>query len=222
MDGEAADGIAEVLQNIANRKGTGEALAEGIRYAAKEWGLEDIAVHVKGLEPAGYDPRVLKGMALGYATSPRGACHLRSAIFSPELRGIIDPDQIEGKAEFFVDYEERMAIHDALILCRFYRDLFTWEKAEPIIQAATGMALDKKGLKKIASNIIDATRVFNLREGITKDDDTLPQRFFKEGLGPEKKVVKPEDLYKMLNEYYKLRGWDENGVLDWNDGIIRP
>lgn len=206
------DGIAELLNKIVYRQGIGEVLAEGIRFAAKEWDLEDIAIHVKGLEPAGYDPRVLKGMALGYATSHRGACHMRSCIFSPELRGIIDPDQIEGKAELFVDYEEWLALHDSLIICRFYRELFSWNVLGEIIQGATGMVLDKKGLKKIASNIIDATRKFNLQEGITWKDDTLPQRFFKEELGPGKKVIKREDLNKMLKEYYQLRGWDEKGV----------
>jgi aldehyde:ferredoxin oxidoreductase len=206
------DGIAELLRKIVYRDGIGDILAEGIKYASYKWDLEGIAIHVKGLEPAGYDPRVLKGMALAYATSDRGACHLRSTFYAPEMKGIIDPDQIVGKAALFVDYEERIALHDALILCRFYRDIVGWEELGKIIQGTTGMALDKKGLKEKAANIIDATRKFNLQEGITSKDDTIPDRFFDEGVGPEKKTIKREELEKMLKDYYKLRGWDENGV----------
>jgi aldehyde:ferredoxin oxidoreductase len=206
------DGIAELLKKIANRKGIGDLLAEGIRPAAKEWGMEEVAIHVKGLEPAGYDPRILKGMALAYATSDRGACHLRSTFYAPELKGIISPDKIEGKAELFVDYEERIALHDALILCRFYRDLVGWDELSTIIQGTTGMVLDQKGLKEKASSIINLSRKFNLREGITSKDDTLPKRFFEEGVGPGKKIIKKEELDQMVKDYYRLRGWDANGV----------
>jgi aldehyde:ferredoxin oxidoreductase len=106
-----ADAVAGLLNDNAGKKGIGAVLAEGIRHAALAWGLEDVAVHVKG-------------MGLAYDTSDRGACHLRATLCKPELAGMIDLDQIEGKAEMFPDFEDLPTIFDTLILCRFYRDLY--------------------------------------------------------------------------------------------------
>jgi len=202
------DGIAELLHKIARREGIGAILAEGVRYAAKEWGLEDLAIHVKGLEPAGYDPRVLKSMGLAYAINDRGACHLRTTAYKAELSGIIPPEQIEGKAEVLIDFEDRHTLCDSLILCRFFRDLYPWEKISEIINATTGMDLDKKGLQKLALDITNKAREFNLREGMTKADDTLPRRFFEEKLEDSGKVLPKAEFDKMLSDYYKLKGWD--------------
>ena len=106
IDYNEPDKIANLLKDMAYRRGIGKILSQGIKAAAKEWGMEDQAIHVKGLEPAGYDPRVLKGMGLAYGSSPRGACHLRATFYKPELTKMIDPDQIEGKAEMFARSEE--------------------------------------------------------------------------------------------------------------------
>jgi aldehyde:ferredoxin oxidoreductase len=202
-----ADGIAEVLTKIAYRKGVGKILSEGVRYAAKVWGMEETAIHVKGLEPAGFDPRVLKGMGLAYATSDRGACHLRATFYKSELSGQIDPNQIRGKAKLFVDYEDKMTLFDALILCRFYRDLITWKDLQEIIKSSCGLSLNKKSLKTTASGIINLTRAFNQQEGVTKKEDKLPRRFFREVLQGTEKAIHTEDLQFMLKEYYQLRGW---------------
>jgi len=207
------DKIAELLHDITSKKGIGAILAEGIRHAAAAWGMEDVAIHVKGLDPAGYDPRILKGMGLAYATGDRGACHLRATIFRPELAGIIPPDQIEGKAKLFLEYEDRFNIHDALILCRFYRDIYwDWDYLSTIVEVTTGLKLDEAGLRKISSNIQNETRRFNLREGITSKDDTLPKRFFDEPLGKDRKTIRREDLQRMLQDYYALRGWTSEGI----------
>jgi aldehyde:ferredoxin oxidoreductase len=205
------DGIAELLHQIANREGTGAVLAEGIRFASREWGLEDLAIHVKGMEPAGYDPRSLKGMGLAFATSDRGACHLRTTFYKPELAGISPPDQMEGKAKIFVDFEDRLNIFDAMIFCRFYRDLYLWDDLREVVEATTGLEFDEDGLREIACNISNATRTFNIREGLTQEDDTLPRRFFEEPI-EEGKILKREDFNQLLAEYYELRGWDERGV----------
>ncbi|GFP40286.1 aldehyde ferredoxin oxidoreductase family protein [Candidatus Hakubella thermalkaliphila] len=205
-----AEGAAELVQAIAQREGLGAILAEGIRSASRQLKLEDLAIHVKGLEPAGYDPRVLKGMALAYGTSDRGACHLRATVYKPELAGMVDPGTVEGKAELLVDYEDRHTLFDTLILCRFFRDLVSWEDLSTIYRMTTGLELDKKDLKKICSNIMDATRRFNLREGVTREDDLLPSRLFRESLG-EGEAIKREDCERMLGEYYQLRGWDQEG-----------
>lgn len=201
------DGIAEILTKIAYRKGVGRILSEGVRHAAKVWGMEERAIHVKGLEPAGFDPRVLKGMGLAYATSDRGACHLRATFYKSELSGQIGPDQIKGKAKLFVDYEDKMTLFDALILCRFYRDLITWKDLQEIIKSTCDLSLKKKDLKGIASEIINLARTFNQREGLTKKEDKLPRRFFREVLQGTEKTIQPEDLDFMLKEYYQLRGW---------------
>ena len=202
------DGIAEILTKIAYRKGVGRILSEGVRHAAKVWEMEEEAIHVKGLEPAGFDPRVLKGMGLAYATSDRGACHLRATFYKSELSGQIDPNQIKGKAKLFVDYEDKMTLFDALILCRFYRDLITWKDLQEIIQSSCGFSVNRKSLKTMASGIINLTRAFNQQEGVTKKEDKLPRRFFREVLQGTGKTIQPQDLEVMLKEYYELRGWD--------------
>ena len=201
------DGIAEVLKKIAFQKGVGRILSQGVRHAAAVWGMEEQAIHVKGLEPAGFDPRVLKGMGLAYATSDRGACHLRATFYKSELSGQIDPNKIRGKARLFVDYEDKMTLFDALILCRFYRDLITWKDLQDILQYACDLKLKKSELKAMASSIIALARSFNQREGMTKKEDKLPRRFFREVLQDTEKAIHPKDLEFMLKEYYQLRGW---------------
>jgi aldehyde:ferredoxin oxidoreductase len=205
------DGIAALLNDIAYRKGIGAVLAEGIRYAARQWEMADVAIHVKGLEPSAYDPRVFKGMGLAYATSDRGACHLRSTVFKAELAGQIAPDEVEGKAAIALDYEDRLTLHDALITCRFYRDIYVWDGLAKIIHGTMGMKLDHDGLQKIAANIRNLSQRFNLREGLSKKDDTLPKRFFSEPISGGK-VITREELETMLQDYYRLRNWDEAGV----------
>ena len=205
------DGFAKLLHMIGNREGIGDTLAQGIRHAARQWDLEDIAVHVKGMEPAGYDPRTLKGMGLAFATSDRGACHLRATFYKPELAGMIPPDQIEGKAELFLDFEDRLTVFDALIFCRFFRDMYLWEELGETVHAVTGLSGDQENLLTIAKSISDIVRKFNLREGLTADDDWLPKKLFTK-LEDTGRELKAEELEYMRKEYYQLRGWDENGV----------
>ncbi|MCP4342177.1 MAG: aldehyde ferredoxin oxidoreductase family protein [Desulfobulbaceae bacterium] len=205
------DQIASLVQMMSDRDGIGDLLANGIIPASQAWGLEDIAVHVKGLEPAGYDPRSLKGMGLTFGTSPRGACHLRTTFYKPELSGLIPPEQIENKAEMLIDYEDRLNIFDTLVLCRFYRDMYTWEELEAALTAVTGQPNTKTDLQKIARNILNMTRTFNLREGLTPEDDRLPKRIHKEPL-PSGKSLTSEEMEYMLKDYYRLREWDEAGI----------
>lgn len=205
------DAIANLLEDMAYRRGMGEILAGGIKAAAKEWGMEDQAIHVKGLEPAGYDPRVLKGMGLAYASSDRGACHLRTTFYKPELSGLIDPDQIEGKAAVLADWEDRLTISDLLILCRFYRDIYQWEELATIIGGTTGLRLDKDGLRSIAANVTNASRRFNIQEGLSAEDDRLPRRFHQEAL-ESGQVITEDEMNTLLKDYYQSRGWNEAGI----------
>jgi aldehyde:ferredoxin oxidoreductase len=205
------DAIADLLHRIARREGVGAVLAEGIRHAARVWGLQDIAVHVKGLEPAGYDPRPLKGMGLAYGTSDRGACHLRATFYKPELSGMIPPDQIDGKAELFLDFESRLTIFDTLILCRFYRDFYPWETLTEIIELVTGLDASPAALKKRALALATLIRRFNLQEGMTPADDRLP-KFLHLPLRDTGKVITEVEMETMLSDYYRLHGWAENGI----------
>ena len=201
------DAIAELLRKVVYKEGIGKILAQGVRAAAKEWGLEDIAIHVKGMEPPAYDPRTEQGMALAYAISPRGACHLRATVYKAELSGMIPLDQSEGKAEILIDFEDRHILFDALILCRFFRDLYPWEKIAEIIKAATDMDLDKEQLHQIALGISNKTREFNLREGLSNADDSLPPGFFRP-LEDSGNVLLKSDFDRMLSDYYALKGWN--------------
>jgi aldehyde:ferredoxin oxidoreductase len=211
IDYNQPDQTAKLIEAIANRDGIGNVLAEGIVAASRAWGLEELAVHVKGLEPAGYDPRVLKGMGLTYATSDRGACHLRTTFYKPELSGMIAPDTIEGKAELLIDFEDRLTIFDTLVFCRFYRDLYTWEELEKVISMVTGLAVTKEELRRMAASIATMTRRFNLQEGLKPEQDRLPKRIHREAL-PSGHSLSEAEMEQMLKEYFVLRGWGEAGI----------
>ncbi len=205
--------IAGLLRDIAARKGIGELLANGIKTASQGLEMADQAIHVKGLEPAGYDPRVFKGMGLSYGTSPRGACHLRTTFYKPELAKMIEPDQIAGKAEMLVDWEDRLIIFDCLILCRFYRDFYLWEPLAEMLAAVTGIAWDTASLRKVAGQVSDNTRCFNLREGLVQRDDELPPRFHEEPLPETGQAISRSDMQQMLSDYYRERRWEEKGLI---------
>ena len=217
IDYGQVDKIAGLLEDIVYRRGIGDTLAKGIKTVAKAWNMEDQAIHVKGMEPAGYDPRILKGMGLAYGTSDRGACHLRATFYKPELANMIDPDQIEGKAEMFAEWEDRLTIFDSLILCRFYRDLYQWEELATVIKGITGLEMDRERMRSIAGAITDNTRRFNIREGLSSEEDHLPKRFYTEALPETGKVIARGQMEQLLADYYSVRGWDEKGRPRDND-----
>jgi aldehyde:ferredoxin oxidoreductase len=204
IDYNQPDRVAELLRLITRREGPAAVLAEGIQAAARALGLEGLAVHVKGLEPAGFDPRVLKGMALAYATAARGACHLRGTFYKAELSGQIEKDRIRGKARLLIDYEDRAALFDSLILCRFYRDFIGWEELAVLIRALTGLAFDRAGLEILANRITQATRNYNRREGIDETADMLPERLFSEAT-EEGASLRRQELETMIADYNSIR-----------------
>lgn len=208
----SADQVAELLNLISKREGLGKILADGIKNASSVLDAGDLAIHVKGLEPAGYDPRTLKGMALGYAVSPRGACHLPATFYIYELRGVMKPSETKGKAELFINHEDRLTIMDTLIQCRFLRDMLDWDRLATIIKATTGLNYDQSRLREIAQNISTLRRWINIREGLTKEDDMLPQRLFNEANASNGAKITKEELVYMVDDYYQLRGWDKLGI----------
>jgi aldehyde:ferredoxin oxidoreductase len=204
IDYNQPDRMAELFRLIAANEGVGRIFAKGIKEASKELGLEELAIHVKGLEPAGFEPRVLKGMALSYATSARGACHLRGTFYKAELSGHVDRDMIQGKAALHIDYEDRAALFDCLILCRFFRDFILWDELSIIFKATTGLSLNKNELEILTNSITQKTREFNAREGVTEAEDKLPERFLKEKTAEGASLTR-EQLEIMLREYDEIR-----------------
>jgi aldehyde:ferredoxin oxidoreductase len=198
------DRMAVLFRMIAAKEGVGALFGRGIKEVSEELGLEDVAVHVKGLEPAGFEPRALKGMGLSYATSARGACHLRGTFYKAELAGLIPKEQIEGKAALHIDFEDRAALFDSLILCRFFRDIILWDELAAVIAATTGLSYSKDELERLANAITEETRDFNRREGLTAEDDSLPPRFFEEKTA-EGEAITREELGIMLREYNAIR-----------------
>lgn len=206
IDYGQVDRIAELLELIATREGIGDLLADGVRAAARKLDLEEISIQVKGLEPAGYDPRTLEGMALAYAVADRGACHLRTTFYKPELSGMIAPHSNEGKAEMFLEYEDRLAIFDCLIICRFFRDYYYWGELSTIVEGSLGLKLQEEDLKAIAARVARTIREYNLQEGMRPEDDTVPEFFFTHPVGSGKVRLDHDHFGELLGDYYRLRG----------------
>jgi aldehyde:ferredoxin oxidoreductase len=204
------DSVMMLIEKIAKKEGLGETLALGIKGAADKLGLQDIAVHVKGLEPAGYDPRGLKGSGLMYAVSTRGACHCRSSIYALESRGAVDRFATDGKAALQVNWEERLTLVDSLIICNFIRNFVDIKTMAELCEAVIGFNASEESLTKISKHIINQIRMFNIREGISSKDDVLP-KYITENPLPSGYAINQSEVEKMVKEYYQLRGWSENG-----------
>jgi len=199
---------------IANRQAIGNVLADGAKRAAKKIGkgAEKLTVEVKGLEYPAYDPRGTIGMALAYATSDRGACHLRAWPVAADAYGSQDPWNPDGKAAICVEDQTRTSVKWSFIFCDFYSVSFP--NMAKYYSAVTGVQADEDHLRKVGRRIWNLTRAFNVREGFTRKDDTLPERMEKEPLPdgkPKGHVVPKADFEKMLSEYYKLWDWDDQG-----------
>jgi aldehyde:ferredoxin oxidoreductase len=210
--GEAIIGMVHL---IGRREGIGAMLGEGVmRASAKIQGSSEFALHVKGLEPPGYDPRGMKGQGLTYALSDRGACHLRSNTLRTELLGLptpIDRYAYEGKAPMVAELQLSYVMFDCLISCAFGGFAITPDDFVKGVAAATGWDFTAEELKKVTERIWCLTRLFNSREGFTRKDDTLPRRLFMESStkGPSKgQVVETRAFDGILDEYYGLVGWD--------------
>jgi len=211
-----SDAIVESVHRIAYRKGYGNLLAEGVKRVAEKLNATDFAMHVKGLEMPGYDPRGAVGMGLAYATSNRGCCHNRAWVVGVEMYTDIDRFTTKGKAKLCKDIQDYTAVKDSLSMC-----IFVFSPNDPAIdiewlirmlKALTGFAVTEKELWTIGERIWNLVRAFNVRAGIRRKDDTLPKRLLEETLpyGPSKgRVVK---LEKMLDEYYRLRKWNKKGI----------
>src|SRR5207244_3617703 len=182
-----ADAVLDLLGRIARREGLGALLAEGSRRAAEVVGGEapDFAPHVKGLELPGYEPRALQAMALGFAVGSRGADHNRSGAY--EIDFSARADRLHGSPEaarLAVETEDRAALLDSLILCKFLRGVFAdlFAEGADLLARVTGWDVTADELRTAARRIVTAKKLYNIREGWTPAEDTLPRRFLSEGL----------------------------------------
>jgi aldehyde:ferredoxin oxidoreductase len=215
-DGEA--GLA-AIEMIAARSGFGDVLAEGVRKIAAHVGndAERFAMHVKGMEFPGYEPRGAFGGALSYAVSPRGACHRRAWPPAQEILGDYPPYTVEGKAAMVKELYDQNCILHSLLVCDFQSKFIPLSMADytQYFQAVTGEDISEEEFPTIAGRIETLIRMFNLREGLTRKDDTLPYRTLHEPLpdGPAKgQSIGEENLNRMIDEYYACRGWDSSGI----------
>ena len=216
-----ADDLLAIIPAIAERRGLGALLAEGSRRAAIEVGnaSEYWAMHVKGLELPGYEPRSLKTMALGLAVSPRGACHNRSGAYEADFSGDVDRLQADpGRGAIVAASEDYAAVLDSLIVCKFLRKCFSdfYGEGAALLSKVTGWDCSGAELKRIGERIHNLKKLFNLREGWRAEDDWLPQRLLSEILptGVARGVgLSGNELRQMIGGYYRARGWDDNGFI---------
>jgi aldehyde:ferredoxin oxidoreductase len=220
--------ILEFLDAVARREGPWFLIGEGVREAARRLGLSDLAIHVKGLEPAGYDPRGVQSMAITYGVGNRGATHLSSNSYARDISGtareheLAGPDRsvkratLERKAELVFNMINFNAVADCFIYCRFLnRDLLTWEDYTRALSLLTGAEKGEAELKRIANDIVTLGRRYNIACGLTADDDLLPERFYAEANVSEQSgglTVSKEDYLRELQVYYEMRGWGADGV----------
>lgn len=208
--------IAKLIEDIAHRRTKiAKFLGEGVKVAAEKLNAESFAVHCKGMDIPGYDPRGAFGMALAYATSDRGACHQRAWTVKAELN---DPElerfSFDKKAGIVKNVQDERAAFFSLVLCDFAP--ISEEDCVDMWNLATGFNHTVESYLKCGERIWNLIRLFNLREGLKPGSDKLPPRVFNESFtkGPAKNVVLTKDEFeKSLKEYYALRGWDKKGLL---------
>jgi aldehyde:ferredoxin oxidoreductase len=220
--------ILEFLHAIVAREGPWFLVGEGVREAAGRLGLSDLAIHVKGLEPAGYDPRGVQSMAVTYGLANRGATHLSSNSYARDISGTAREHELEGpdrsvkratlerKAELVFNMINFNAVADCFIYCRFLnRDLLTWEDYANALFLLTGIEKGEAELKRTANVIVTLGRRYNMACGLTAEDDLLPERFYAEPNVSEQSgglAVSKEDYLRELQAYYRMRGWGADGV----------
>ncbi len=211
----AAEKLLESIEAIAYRQGLGDDLAEGSRRFAEKYAAPQYAMQVKGLEFPAYDPRGVQGMGLAFATSNRGACHLRAYMVGPEVLGVpkmVDRFSTGGKAGLTINFQNANTAMDTLTLCRFMGLAVSEEYFARLLTAVTGITYQTQDLHIVGERIWNLERLYNLREGFTAADDNLPDRLLHEPLPAGPSAGHTVDLAPMLKEYYRFRGWDSEGI----------
>lgn len=213
--------LLEALQQVGEQRGLGEMLGRGSRAMAAEigQGSEDFAPHVKGLELPGYEPRALQTMALGLAVGTRGADHNRSGAYEVDFSEKVDRQQANASAaRYAVQTENEAALMDSLILCKFLRGVFDDRLASmaEMLRLVTGIARTNTEMEATARRIVDVKKRFNIAQGWTPSEDTLPARFLDEPLAAGASAgarLTREQLSEMVRAYNVERGWTAEGWL---------
>jgi len=209
-----AEALVKLTQMMGEGEGIGSLLAQGSYRLAEHYGHPELSMSVKKQEFPAYDPRGIKGIGLEYATSNRGACHVRGYTISPEVLGVpfaVDRLTYDGKAELTKTFQDFTAVVDSSGMCLFTTFGMSISEFTAILKTLTGMPYSDDELMKAGERIWNLEKLFNLKAGFTKKDDTLPPRMLEEPIasGPSKGEV--SELHRMLPDYYKVRGWDEEG-----------
>jgi aldehyde:ferredoxin oxidoreductase len=211
----SAEALTQATELTGKAEGFGKELGMGSKRLCDKYGKPDLSMTVKGQEFPAYDPRGIQGMGLTYATSNRGACHLRSYTVSSEILGIpekTDPLVTDGKAGLVKAFQDATAAVDSSGLCIFTTFAWTLDDIAPQIDGALPGEWSVDKLLEVGERVWNLERQYNLQAGFTAKDDTLPKRLLKDAAktGPAKGLV--AGLDKMLPEYYQLRGWTKEGV----------
>jgi aldehyde:ferredoxin oxidoreductase len=211
----SAKALAYFAEATATGQGFGREIGQGSKRLTAKYGHPELSMSVKGQEFPAYDSRGIQGMGLTYATSNRGACHLRSYTVASEILGIpvkTDPLATEGKPALVKAFQDATAVFDSAGICIFTSFAWTLADIQPQIQAACEGDWSMQACETMGERIWNLEKQFNLAAGLTRKDDDLPPRLKNEPAktGPAKGLVSGID--KMLPEYYQIRGWDAEGV----------
>ncbi|MBN1565526.1 MAG: aldehyde ferredoxin oxidoreductase family protein [Anaerolineae bacterium] len=209
-----ADLLVKAMEDTAYRRDLGDELAEGSARLAAKFGAPELSMSVKSLEMPAYDARGMQGQGLLFATSNRGGCHMRGNMLGAEVLGLpklIDRFQVQGKASFVILHQNSAGVLDSLVACKFANIAVAEEYFARALTALTGINYPTGKLIQTGERIWNMERLYNIREGFGREHDTLPPRLLTEPAGGASKGW-VSHLEPMLAEYYRGRGWDENGV----------
>jgi aldehyde:ferredoxin oxidoreductase len=216
-----AEALIQLIEKIGKREGIGDVLADGVKVAAEKIGKgsDKLAQNIKGLEVTGYDLRCLKTAALGFAVSFRGADHNRSGAYTFDMTGKVDRLKAEkGRGKLVKDSEDVYALLDSFIVCKNARGTFYKELADmaKLYTYVTGYEMTPEELSLAGQRINTLARLINVREGLSRKDDTLPWKVMNQPIpddGPVKgAVVTQDELDLLLDDYYQSRGWTADGI----------
>jgi len=207
--------LTQLVEDIAYRRGLGAELALGSKRLSEKYRRPELSMQVKGMELPAYDPRGVQGQALSFATSNRGGCHMRAYIIGPEILGqpcFMDRFSTAGKAEIVVLFQDISAFVDSALLCRFLQLALGVDTFARMLNVVTGLDFSGEEVIAVGKRIYTLERIFNTKAGFGRKDDTLPPRFLNEELEEGASRNRLVKLDEMLDQYYRLRGWDADGV----------
>jgi len=202
------------VEDTAHARGIGAELGLGSKRLAAKYGRPELAMQVKGMELPAYDPRGAQGMALSYATSSRGGCHMRGYLIMPEILGhpvFLDRFASAGKPEIVALFQDIAAVVDSAVLCRFLQFAVGISTVSEMLRTVTGIDFSDEELLAVGWRVNTLERLFNNRAGFSRADDTLPPRFLNEEFQAGSSRHRRVRLEEMLDRYYALRGWDDQG-----------